>query len=158
MGIFNVPSAKFDTMTSKNFAEMIGLIAGMADFMPLVKFTPNIIHGRINDYYAAEEQNDNVAITGVKANTADMIISSADANKTIEAMKTDTFTFDKKGGELTTLLLLSLPLTQPSTTMFTSSYSITINLQAKATNMKSIRAGIKRFGQHLYPEAGRALL
>ena len=89
--------SKFDTMTSKNFAEMIGLIAGMGDFMPLVKFKANIIHGRINDYYAAEEQNDNVAITGVKANTADMIISSADANKTIEAMKTDTFTFDKKG-------------------------------------------------------------
>ena len=89
--------SKFDTMTSKNFAEMIGLIAGMGDFMPLVNFKPNIIHGRINDYYAAEEQNDNVAITGVKANTADMIISSADASKTIEAMKTDTFTFDKKG-------------------------------------------------------------
>jgi len=89
--------SKFDTMTAKNFAEMIGLIAGMADFMPLVKFKANIIHGRINDYYAAEEQNDNVAITGVKANTADMIISSADAGKTIEAMKTDTFTFDKNG-------------------------------------------------------------
>lgn len=89
--------SKFDTMTSKNFAEMIGLIAGMVDFMPLVKFKANIIHGRINDYYAAEEQNDNVEITGVKANTADMIISSADASKTIEAMKTDTFTFDKKG-------------------------------------------------------------
>tara|TARA_B110000483_G_scaffold133137_2_gene159311 strand:- start:87 stop:1904 length:1818 start_codon:yes stop_codon:yes gene_type:complete len=89
--------SKFDTMTSKNFAEMIGLIAGMVDFMPIVKFKANIIHGRINDYYAAEEQNDNVEITGVKANTADMIISSADASKTIEAMKTDTFTFDKKG-------------------------------------------------------------
>jgi hypothetical protein len=105
--------SKLDTMTSKNFAEMIGLIAGMSDFMPLVKFKANIIHGRINDYYAAEEQNDNVAITGVKANTADMIISSADANKTIEAMKTDTFTFDKKGiitGEKSKINLIQVSL------------------------------------------------
>jgi len=89
--------SKLDTMTSKNFNELIGLIAGMSDFMSLIDFKPNIIHGRINDYYSAEEENENVEITGVKANTADMIISSADANKTIEAMKSDSFTFDKNG-------------------------------------------------------------
>jgi hypothetical protein len=63
----------------------------------VVSFKPNIIHGRINDYYKAEEQNDKVEITGVKANTADMIISSASADATIAAMASDTFTFDNKG-------------------------------------------------------------
>jgi len=110
--------SKFDSMTSKNFNELIGLISGMADFMKLVKFKPNIIHGRINDYYAAEEQNDNVDITGVKANTADMIISSADANKTIEAMKTDKFTFDKSGvitGKKTKIKFIQVSLKKAAT-------------------------------------------
>lgn len=89
--------SKLDNMTSKNFNEMIGLVGGMVDFMSLVNFKPNIIHGRINDYYKAEEENENIEITGVKANTADMIISSADAASTIEAIRTDTFTFDNKG-------------------------------------------------------------
>lgn len=89
---------KLDTMSSKNFAEMVALISGMADFTKaVVSFKPNIIHGRINDYYKAEEQNDKVEITGVKANTADMIVSSASADATIVAMASDTFTFDNKG-------------------------------------------------------------
>jgi len=89
---------KLDSMSSKNFAEMVALISGMADFTKaVVSFKPNIIHGRINDYYKAEEQNDKVEITGVKANTADMIVSSASADATIAAMASDTFTFDNKG-------------------------------------------------------------
>lgn len=89
---------KLDSMSSKNFAEMVALISGMADFTKaVVSFKPNIIHGRINDYYKAEEQNDKVEITGVKANTADMIVSSASADATIAAMASDTFTFDDKG-------------------------------------------------------------
>jgi len=89
--------SKLDSMTSKNFLELVGLISGMAEFMDVVKFKANIIHGRITDYYSAEEDNENVKITGVKANTADMIVSSADAATTIAAMKTDTFTFDDNG-------------------------------------------------------------
>lgn len=89
--------SKLDTMTSRNYTELVGLIEGMSDFMNLAKFKPNIIHGRIADYYAAEEQNPNVEVTGVKANTADMIISSASASDTIEAMRTDKFEHDSKG-------------------------------------------------------------
>ncbi len=110
--------SKMDTMTSKNFTEMIGLMAGMADFMSLVKFKPNIIHGRINDYYSAEEDNENVHKTGVKANTADMIISSADADKTIEAMKTDKFTSDNKGlitGEKSNIQFYQISLKKSAT-------------------------------------------
>ena len=105
--------SKLDSMTSKNYNEMVGLISGMIEFMDIVKFSPNIIHGRINDYYTAEEENENVEITGVKANTADMIISSADADKTIKAMSSDSFTFDKNGvitGENSKIALIQVSL------------------------------------------------
>lgn len=110
--------SKLGTMTSKNFVELIGLISGMAEFMSIVKFKPNIIHGRINDYYSAEETNSNVKLTGVKANTADMIVSSANANETIEAMKTDKFTFDKKGvitGKKSKIKLIQVSLKKSAT-------------------------------------------
>lgn len=110
---------KLDTMTSKNFAEMVALISGMADFTTaVVSFKPNIIHGRINDYYKAEDQNDKVEITGVKANTADMIVSSASAAATIAAMKTDKFTFDSKGiitGEESKIKLVQVSLKKSAT-------------------------------------------
>ena len=110
---------KLDTMTAKNFAELVALISGMADFTKaVVNFKPNIIHGRIEDYYAAETKNDNVEITGVKANTADMIISSAPAAATIAAMETDKFSFDKKGiitGEGSKIKMVQVSLKKSAT-------------------------------------------
>ncbi len=110
---------KLDTMTAKNFAEMIALISGMNDFAKaVVKFKPNIIHGRIRDYYDAEDENNNVEITGVKDNTADMIISSAPADATISAMKTDKFTFDNKGiitGEESKIKIVQVSLKKSAT-------------------------------------------
>lgn len=110
--------SKLDTMTSRNYAELVGLIAGMADFMNLVKFKPNIIHGRIQDYYRAEEENPNVSTTGVKANTADMIISSAPAADTINAMRTDSFEYDSKGvitGEKSKIKFVQVSLKKSAT-------------------------------------------
>jgi len=111
--------SKLDTMTSKNFAELIALISGMNDFVKaVVKFKPNIIHGRIRNYYEAEEENDNVEISGVKDNTADMIISSAPADATISAMKTDKFTFDKNGiitGEDSKIKIVQVSLKKSAT-------------------------------------------
>jgi hypothetical protein len=82
--------SKIDSMSDGNFGEMIDLAEGMSDFVKaIVKFDPHIIHGSINDYYAAEEQNEKVKVQGVKANTADMIICSAPAAKLIDAIKTE---------------------------------------------------------------------
>lgn len=83
-------------MTLDRWVEIGSLIAGMSNFVnDLVTFKPHIIHGSINDYYAAEEENQQVV--GQKANTADMIVCSVTATELIDLMKTEKAEFDKKG-------------------------------------------------------------
>lgn len=49
--------------------------------------TPQFIHGRINDYYAAEISNNSVETSGDKPNTADFVVCSSDAGTLIDKLQ-----------------------------------------------------------------------
>lgn len=49
--------------------------------------TPQFIHGRINDYYAAEVSNNSVETSGDKPNTADFVVCSVDAGTLIDRLQ-----------------------------------------------------------------------
>lgn len=58
----------------------------------------HIIHGRVNDYYSAEESNHHIEVNGNKANTADMILSSVPANELIKMVSSEEIRFDSSSG------------------------------------------------------------
>lgn len=57
--------------------------------------TPYFVHGSIKDYYAAEQENENIRTQGSKANTADFVITSeGDVGSFIEKMRNDPADFE----------------------------------------------------------------
>ena len=94
-------TAKLDKISLGDMTQLLGLAAGMQKFWKSVGKkalgTAHITHGKINDYYAAEEGNDNVEVRGSKDNAADIIISNVESAKLISAMKNGRVEYDKKG-------------------------------------------------------------
>ena len=94
-------SAKLDKISLGDMTQLLGLATGMQKFWKSVGKkalgTAHITHGKINDYYAAEEGNDNVEVRGSKDNAADIIISNVESAKLISAMKNGRVEYDKKG-------------------------------------------------------------
>ena len=93
-------SAKLDKISLGDMTQLLGLAAGMQQFWNSVGKkaigTAHITHGKINDYYTAEEGNPNVVIRGSKANAADVIISNVTATDLISTMKTGRVEYDNK--------------------------------------------------------------
>tara|TARA_B100001996_G_scaffold382327_1_gene373865 strand:- start:1100 stop:2989 length:1890 start_codon:yes stop_codon:yes gene_type:complete len=89
---------KLSTLPVGDFATLMDLIRGMNEFVSdIVKFSPlHIIHGSIDsEYKKNEEKNPLVQVSGVKDNTADMIIcTSLDLGKKIAS---ETVTYDSNG-------------------------------------------------------------
>ena len=90
---------KIDKMPVADWLQMASLAAGMTSFKndivkPLIGGF-NIIHGRITDYYRAEEEN--ASTKGSKENTADIVISNVSASELIDAMSKHKVKYDKKG-------------------------------------------------------------
>lgn len=83
-----------------DITQLLGLAAGMQQFWNSVGKSrignANIIHGKINKYYSAEEGNPNVEIQGSKDNTADMIITNTTADELISQMGGGVVEYDKK--------------------------------------------------------------
>ena len=94
-------TAKLDKISLGDMTQLLGLAAGMQKFWNSVGKkaigTAHITHGKINDYYTAEEGNDNVEVRGSKANAADVIISNVKSVELISAMKNGRVEYDKKG-------------------------------------------------------------
>ena len=74
--------SKIPNLPNGDFAILIDLIQGMNEFVNgVVKFTPHMIHGSIDSGYKKnEEKNPLVQVSGVKDNTADMIICDSSAS------------------------------------------------------------------------------
>lgn len=90
---------KINEMPAADWIQMASLAAGMTSFKndivkPLIGGF-NIVHGRITDYYRAEEEN--VSTKGSKENTADIIISNVSASELIDAMSKYKVEYDEKG-------------------------------------------------------------
>ena len=90
---------KIDNMPVADWLQMASLAAGMTSFKndivkPLIGGF-NIIHGRITDYYRAEEEN--ATTKGSKENTADIVICNVSASELIDAMSKHKVKYDKKG-------------------------------------------------------------
>ena len=89
---------KLKTLPTGDFATLMDLIKGMNEFVSdIVKFSPlHIIHGSIDSGYKKnEESNPLIQVSGVKDNTADMIICT---DRGLEnAIKSETVTYDSKG-------------------------------------------------------------
>ena len=90
---------KIDKMPVADWLQMASLAAGMTSFKndivkPLIGGF-NIVHGRITDYYRAEEEN--ASTKGSKENTADIVISNVSASELIDAMSKHKVKYDKKG-------------------------------------------------------------
>ncbi len=80
--------SKMKTMPDSNFLEMLFLAKGVKQFVD--QYGSNlgslhIIHGKIDDYYAAEEKNFKLGKKG-KANTADFILANSAAQNVIDAV------------------------------------------------------------------------
>ena len=91
---------KIKDLPDSDIITMAHLIQGMSDFMnDIVTFgSPHIIHGKIDDYYKAEENNPLVQVDGVKNNTADMILCDKPASDLIKAIgKPEKVEFDDMG-------------------------------------------------------------
>ena len=90
---------KIKDLPDSDIITMAHLIQGMSDFMnDVVTFgSPHIIHGKIDDYYKAEEKNPLVQVDGVKNNTADMILCGSSAGDLIKAIGNEKIEFDDKG-------------------------------------------------------------
>ena len=91
--------SKLPTLIDKDWIVLLSLIKGMNEFIQaVVPFSsPKIIHGRIDDYYKSEEDNEQVEVKGIKNNTADMIVCSSSAGELIKAMKIEKVTHDAQG-------------------------------------------------------------
>lgn len=91
--------SKLPTLIDKDWIVLLSLIKGMNEFIQaVVPFSsPKIIHGRIDDYYRSEEDNEQVEVKGIKDNTADMIVCSSSAGELIKAMKIEKVTHDARG-------------------------------------------------------------
>ena len=59
---------------------------------------PQFIHGSIKEYYAAEEQNENLETRGDKDNTADFVITNTDPDNVFNEMENDN-AVEAYGGE-----------------------------------------------------------
>ena len=83
---------KMDTMPDNNYLEMLLLAKGVRNFIDTYKSnlggSLHIIHGKIDDYYKAEEKNFKLDTKG-KANTADFILANVEAQKVIDAVDPD---------------------------------------------------------------------
>ena len=95
--------AKMPEMPDNNFLELLLLAKGVRNFIDTygskLGGKHHIIHGSINDYYRAEEENFGLGNKG-KANTADFILANAEASVVIDAVATQTIKFkDKSGGD-----------------------------------------------------------
>ena len=96
---------KLPKLPNVDFAVLIDLIQGMDEFVSaVVKFTPkNMIHGTIDKgYKKAEAANDLVHPSGVKDNTADMIICNSSAAELTKAIGSESVSSDKTTGICTT--------------------------------------------------------
>jgi len=92
--------SKLPTLIDKDWIVLLSLIKGMNEFIRDVcgGFSSlNIIHGRIDDYYASEEENGLTNTEAIKNNTADMIVCSSSAGELIKAMKTEKVKSDALG-------------------------------------------------------------
>ena len=91
---------KLSTLPIGDFATLMDLIRGMNEFVSaIVKFSPlHIIHGSIDSGYKKnEEKNSLVQVSGVKDNTADMIICNSSEGELTKAIASETVTYDAKG-------------------------------------------------------------
>jgi len=100
MGGVGKISEKLDKISLGDMTQLLGLAAGMQLYWEKigksrVGGTPNIIHGKIKEYYTAEEGNPAVEVRGSKENTADTIISNVSASELIAAMKGSPVEYDK---------------------------------------------------------------
>ncbi len=93
---------KLDKINLGDMNLLLGLAAGMQEFWEKIGTpalgTAHIIHGRIRDYYNAEEGNPSAAIRGSKENTADIIISNVKAAKVIDGMGSGLVDYDASTG------------------------------------------------------------
>ncbi len=83
-----------------DMTDVVRLAAGMTAFKRLklsAKFN-NVIHGKIEDYYTAERENDQIEKKGSKKPTPDCVICNVEADKVINAMKTKKVEFDEDTG------------------------------------------------------------
>ena len=90
---------KLDKMPVADWMQLASLAAGMTTFRndkvkPLIGGF-NIVHGRITDYYRAEEEN--ASTKGSKENTADIIISNVSASELIDGMSKHKVKYDSNG-------------------------------------------------------------
>tara|TARA_B100000131_G_C18090923_1_gene602165 strand:+ start:75 stop:1880 length:1806 start_codon:yes stop_codon:yes gene_type:complete len=83
-----------------DLAETLRLAAGMSIFKKekLSSEFKYIIHGRIDDYYQAERENDQIQKTGSKLPTPDAVICNKPADTVITALKTQKVDYDEKTG------------------------------------------------------------
>ena len=94
---------KMPEMPDNNFLELLLLAKGVRNFIDTygskLGTSHHIIHGSINDYYRAEEENFGLGNKG-KANTADFILANASATEVIDAVTNQSIKFkDKSGGD-----------------------------------------------------------
>jgi hypothetical protein len=91
--------SKLPNLPNGDFAILIDLIQGMNEFVSgVVKFTPHMIHGTIDKgYKKSEAKNPLVQVSGVKDNTADMIICDSSASALTDAIGKETVTYDTNG-------------------------------------------------------------
>ena len=90
--------SKMDDMSDVNWRVMILISKGMQNFIKnesKIGSTFHIIHGKIQDYYAAEKLNQTVT-EGSKDNTADMILANASAKDVIDAVGSQPIEYDDK--------------------------------------------------------------
>jgi len=87
-----------DTVSLGDLLQIALLAAGSTTFKKAIAPSfNNIIHGKITDYYKAEEMNPFIETKGAKANTADAILSTVPADQLIDAIKTKKVTANKTG-------------------------------------------------------------
>jgi len=83
-----------------DLTETLRLAAGMSVFRK-EKLPPDfkyIIHDRINDYYQAERENEQIQKTGSKLPTPDAVVCNKPAETVISALKTQKVDYDEKTG------------------------------------------------------------
>jgi len=90
---------KLDTASVQNLIQLAAIASGMQKFKESLGIGNwNIVHGKITNYYSAEQINPNLVTDGGKDNTADCVIVDSAVSSFIENMKTGTVTFDKSTG------------------------------------------------------------
>ena len=83
-----------------DMTDVVRFAAGMTAFKRLKlssKFN-HVIHGKIEAYYTAEKENDQIEKKGSKKPTPDCVICNTEADKVITALKTKKVEFDEASG------------------------------------------------------------